>query len=133
MVAFKALVLDGDERIPHVLGDLVDTHERAVLHAVELGQLHPFSARFVLIVDRRALLERVGRNIDVQIERRVDIDHEDGKKHQTRRKPDGKNGADDRFRRADLFLFVRGVLGLLSSGRLVVCAVFFHKAPPPSR
>ena len=52
VVAFKALVLNGDERVPHMLGDVVDTHERAVLYAVELRQLHPLPARLVLIVDR---------------------------------------------------------------------------------
>ena len=136
MVAFKALVLNGDERVLHVLGDLVDADERAVLYAVELRELHPLPARFILIVDCRALLERVGRNIDVQIERRMHVDHEDGEKHQAGGQADGENGADDRFRRTGLFLLVclmRGVLGVLSSGRLVCCAVFFHKAPPPLR
>ena len=136
VVAFKALVLNGDERLLHMLGDVVDTHERAVLYAVELRELHPLPACFILIVDCRALLERVGRDVHIQIERRVHVDHEDGEKHQAGGKADGENGADDRFRRAGLFLLVclmRGVLGVLSSGRLVFCAVFFHKAPPPLR
>ena len=89
VVAFKALVLNGDERVPHMLGDLVDTHERAVLYAVELRQLHPLPACFILIVDCRALLERVGRDVHIQIERRVHVDHEDGEKHQAGRESDG--------------------------------------------
>ena len=60
VVAFKTLVLNGDECVLHVLGNIVDADERAVFHAVELRQLHPLPARLVLIVDRRALLERVG-------------------------------------------------------------------------
>ena len=89
VVAFKALVLNGDERVPHMLGDLVDTHERAVLYAVELRQLHPLPACFILIVDCRALLERVGRDVHIQIERRMHVDHEDGEKHQAGRESNG--------------------------------------------
>lgn len=89
VVAFKALVLNGDERLPHMLGDVVDTDERSVLFTMKLRELHPLPACFILIVDCRALLERVGRDVHIQIERRVHVDHEDGEKHQAGRESDG--------------------------------------------
>ena len=56
---------------------------------MKLRELHPLPACFILIVDCRALLERVGRDVHIQIERRVHVDHEDGEKHQAGRESDG--------------------------------------------
>ena len=89
VMAFKALVLDGDQRLPHMLGDVVDADERSVLFTMKLRELHPLPACFILIVDCRALLERVGRDVHIQIERRVHVDHEDGEKHQAGHESDG--------------------------------------------
>ena len=98
LMLVEALVLDGDERLHDVVRDLLVVDERAVLDAVELRQLHPLSGVLVLVIDRGALLERVGGQVDVhlRLQLRVHVLHERAEKHRRR------EGADDQQRKDDL-------------------------------
>ena len=60
VVLKEPLVLNGNQRLPDMVGNILKIHQRAVFQTVDLRQLLPLARRPVLIVDRGALLERIG-------------------------------------------------------------------------
>ena len=75
LVLIEAAVLDGDEGLHQIVGDVLQVHPDAVLPAGEGGQLLPFAV-VVLVVDDARLGEGVVREGDVQVvlQRRLDIE-----------------------------------------------------------
>ena len=97
----EALVLDGHQSLPDMIGDVGKFNVRAVLGAVDLLQLLPLARALVLIIDDRALVERDGAHIHVQhrLERGVDIFHKNAEEHQRRADADGQERAEHLQRR----------------------------------
>ena len=66
LVLEETLVLDGNERLPDVIGNIFKVHQRAILCAVDLRQLCPLARCPILIVDRRTEVERIRRSVHIQ-------------------------------------------------------------------
>ena len=102
LVVIEALVLDGDEGLFHIPGDLVVIDPDAFFLAGEIGELAPL-ARGVLIPDGARLveLEVLERQIEVRREAGLDIVGEHAGEHHARHEQDQQDGADDLEHGAD--------------------------------
>ena len=138
LMLIETFVLDGNQRFDHMIGNLLILHQRAVLIAVELGQLDPTARTLILIVDCGALLERVGRQIHIhlRLQHRVHIFHKraekkcPGQRADDRKRQNQLEKAEDQAekeRRLLLFLPARSNTARRGSARFR--AAFFHVGP----
>ena len=91
----KPLVLNGDKRVLHVLGDLVTVDPDTVLRIIKGRKLLPISV-CVLVIDSAGLVE--SKVVQIQIESGgdagLDVKSEDAYKQKTRNNADEKNSPD---------------------------------------
>ena len=108
LVRIKALVLYGDERILHMLGDIVAFHPYAVFAAFNGRQLLIIAVR-ILIIDNARLIE--GEIVEIKVEARRDAGldvkcenaHEDKPRHNADEQYRSDNAHDAAKRAAALF------------------------------
>ena len=119
LMRVKALVLDGDERILHVLRNLIPVHPDAVFAAADGRQLLIISV-CILVIDNAGLVER--EIVKIQIEARRDaglyIECKDAHKDKPRHDADEQDSSDYAQNTACLAaaFFGAGLLGNIHSG-----------------